>query len=132
MRRSKGVCSLALLLACWTAGPARGANKIDEKLAAELGKEVVAAAHPSARDISLLDYKESMQGGRLVLSIRMKYYGKVTSAKYAADVTITVDPSKEPPRVVDVAYKDDNNVPASKKNLKGVGDKIAGRLPKKL
>ena len=54
-----------------------------------------------------------MADGRLVLSIRMKYYGKVTSAKYTSDVTITIDPTKEPPRVVDVAYKDDNTVPAS-------------------
>jgi len=137
MRRSKGGSALALLfgaalLTCWAPVPALGANKIDEKLAETLGREVVAAAHPSARNISLLDYKESSRDGRLVLSIRMKYYGKVTSAKYTSDVTITVDPGKEPPRVVDVAYKDDNNVPASKKNLKNVGDRIAGRLPKKL
>ena len=136
MRRSKGGWALTLfsaaLLACWTTVPARGANKIDEKLATSLGRDVVAAAHPSARGISLLDYKESTRDGRLVLSIRMKYYGKVTSAKYTSDVTITVDPRREPPRVVDVDYKDDNKVPANKKNLKEVGDKLASQLPKKL
>src|SRR3954463_12644748 len=104
MRRSNGVWALALcsatVLACWTAGLAQGANKIDEKLAESLGREVVAAAHPSAQNISLLDYKETTNDGRLLLSVRMKYYGKVTSAKYTSEVTIALDPSKEPPRVV--------------------------------
>jgi hypothetical protein len=121
----------AALLACWAA-PARGANKIDEKLAASLGKEVVEAAHPTAQDISLLGYKETSKDGLLVLAIRMKYYGKVTSDKYTSNISILIDPSKTPPRVVDVDYKDDNKVPASKRRLKDVGDKLAKRLPKKL
>src|SRR5437763_15974283 len=98
MRSSRGLWGLALVsaaaLACW-ASPARAA-KVDEKLATALGREVVQAAHPTAKDVSLLDYKESMKDGRLVLSIKMKYFGKVTSAKYTANVTITVDPGKEP------------------------------------
>ena len=134
MRGSNGVWAVALVsavsLACW-ASPARAA-KIDEKLATSLGQEVVQAAHPSAKDVSLLDYKEATKDGRLVLSIKMKYYGKVTSAKYTANVTITVDPGKEPPKVVDVDYKDDNRVPASKKGLKEVNDRLQKHLPKKL
>ena len=134
MRRGRGAWAVALAgaaaLACWAA-PARAA-KVDDKLATELGQEVVQAAHPTAKDISLLEHKETATDGRLVLHIRMKYYGKVTSEKYTADVTITVDPSKEPPRVVDVAYKDDNRVPASRRGLKEVNDKVERRLPKKL
>jgi hypothetical protein len=135
MRRSNGVWALALfgaaILAC-RAAPAHGANKIDEKLAASLGKDVVEAAHPTAKDISLLEYKESTKDDRLVLSIKMKYHGKVTKAKYTSNVTITLDLSKDPPKVVDVVYKDDNKVPASKKRLKAVGDQLAKRLLKKI
>jgi len=135
MRRGEGVWVLALVsaafLACWAATPALGANKIDKELAGKLGRDVVAAAHPSAKDISLLDYQESTKDGRLVLHVKMKYYGKLTTAKYTADVTITIDPTASPPRVVDVAYKDDNKIPANTKNLKNVGDEIAKRLPKK-
>jgi hypothetical protein len=135
MRSSNSVWALALVSAAslvgW-AGPARGAAKIDEKLAASLGQEVVQAAHPTAQAIALLKHKEATKDARLVLSVKMKYHGKVTSAKYTADVTIILDPSKEPPRVVDVHYKDDNKIPASKKGLKDVGGRLAKRLPKKL
>jgi hypothetical protein len=106
MRSSSGVWALTLLgaasLVCW-AGPT-GAKKVDEKLAETLGREVVQAAHPTAQNIALLDHKEATKDGRLVLSLKMKYYGKVTSAKYTANVTVILDPSKEPPRVVDVNY----------------------------
>jgi len=133
MRSSSGVWALALLgagsLVCW-AGPT-GAKKVDAKLAETLGREVVQAAHPTAQNVALLDHKEATKDGRLVLSTKMKYYGKVTSAKYTANVTIILDPTREPPRVVDVDYKDDNQIPASKKRLKDVSGRLEKLLPKK-
>jgi len=133
MRSSSSVWAVALVsaasLTCW-AGPPR-ATKIDEKLADKLGREVVQAAHPTAKDVALLDHKEATKDGRQVLSIKMKYYGKVTSAKYTANVTIILDPTREPPRVVDVDYKDDNQIPASKKRLKDVSGRLEKLLPKK-
>jgi hypothetical protein len=135
MRSSNGVRALALFsaaaLVCW-ATPARGDAKVDKKLATELGREVLQSAHPMAKDISLLEHKEATKDGHLVLSIKMRYFGKVTSAKYTADVTITLDPGKEPPKVLNVDYKDDNRIPASKAGLKDVREKVAKLLPKKL
>jgi hypothetical protein len=46
-------------LACWTA-PAPAANKIDDPLATALGKDIVEAAHPTAKNISLLEYQENI------------------------------------------------------------------------
>jgi hypothetical protein len=113
--------------------PARAANKIDDKLAAILGKDVVLAAHPTAQDPALLEYKETTpKDGRRVLHLKMKYFGKATSAKYLATITITIDTTKQPPRVLDLNYKDDNKIPSSKKKLKAVEDALTKKLPKKL
>jgi hypothetical protein len=137
MRRTKGVwlaavvlCAAAVL-AGWPA-PAR-AGKIDEKLAATLGKDVVLAAHPTAQDPALLDYRETTpKEGRLELNLKMKYFGKATSAKYTATIKITIDTTKEPPRVLDLDYKDDNKIPSSKKKLKDVEKSLEKKLPTKL
>jgi len=112
---------------------ARAGDKIDEKLAAILGKDVVLAAHPSAQDPAMLEYKETAgkEEGRLTLRIKMKYFGKVTSAKYVADITITIDTTKDPAKVLDLDYKDDNKVPSSSKKLKAVADDLTKKLPKK-
>ncbi len=124
-------CGLGLLGAWTTSG--RAAGKVDEKLAAVLGKEVELAAHPTAKDPALLDYKESTpKDGRLQLTVKMKYFGKITSAKYTATVTITVDTTKEPPRVIDIDYKDDNKIPASGKKLKALENTLGKKLPNKL
>jgi len=73
------LCGCAFLASGATA--ARAGDKIDEKLAAILGKDVVLAAHPSAQDPAL-QYKETpAKDGRVTLRIKMKYFGKVTSAK---------------------------------------------------
>jgi hypothetical protein len=137
MRIGKGMglamalCGCAFLMDGATA--ARAENKIDEKLAGILGKNVVLAAHPSAQDPALLEYKESAnKDGRMVLRLKMKYFGKATSAKYLATITITIDTSKETPRVLDLDYKDDNKIPTSKKKLKAVEDDLTKKLPKKL
>jgi hypothetical protein len=131
---SKRVAALALcavgLLAGQTA--ARAATIFDEKQATALGQAVVAAAHPTAKGIAYLEHKESVpKPGRVVLDVRMKYFGKVTSAKYTANVRITIDTSKDTLRVLDVEYKDDNKIPASKKNLRSVETKLTNMLPKK-
>jgi hypothetical protein len=124
------LCGCALLT-CGTAS-ARAENKIDEKLATILGKDVVFAAHPSAKDPALLEYKEtSPKDGRLMLRIKMKYFGKATSTKYLADITITIDTSKDTLRVLDLDYKDDNKIPSSKKKLKAVENDLTKKLPKK-
>jgi len=125
------LCGCAFLVG--GAAQARAANKIDEKRAAILGKEVVLAAHPTAQKVGLLEYKETApKAGRLVLRLKMRYFGKATDAKYLATVTITIDTTKEPPTVLDLDYKDDNKVPASKKKLKAVEDTLTKKLPKKL
>jgi hypothetical protein len=137
MRSSKGkglvvvLCGCAFLVAGAT--QARAADKIDEKLAASLGKDVVLAAHPTAKDPALLEYKETTpKAGRRVLQIKMRYFGKTTNAKYLATITITIDTTKEPPKVLDLNYKDDNKIPSSKKKLKAVEDALTKKLPKKL
>jgi hypothetical protein len=125
------VCGCAFLANGATS--ARAADKIDEKLAAILGKDVVLAAHPSAQDPALLEYKETAgKEGRLTLRLKMKYFGKVTSAKYEADITITIDTTKEAFKVLDLDYKDDNKVPSSKTKLKAVEDELTKKLPKKI
>jgi hypothetical protein len=124
-------CGCAFLT--YGATSAQAANKIDETLATILGKNVVLAAHPTAKDPALLEYKETTpKDGRMVLRLKMKYFGKATSAKYLADITITIDTTKEPPRVLDLDYKDDNKIPTSKKKLKEVEDYLTKKLPKKL
>jgi hypothetical protein len=125
------LCGCALLT--YGAASARAENKIDEKLAAILGKDVVLAAHPSAQDPALLEYKQTTpKDGRMVLRIKMKYFGKATSTKYVADITITIDTSKDTLRVLDLDYKDDNKVPSSKKKLKAVENDLTKKLPKKI
>ncbi len=108
-------------------------NKIDDKLAEVLGKDVVGAAHPTAKNAALIEYKESSpKAGRLTMNIKMKYFGKVTKKEYKADVTLTLDTSDSPPKVLDLEYKDDNKVPASKAKLKLMPDALSKKLPKKL
>jgi hypothetical protein len=125
------LCGCAFLLTGATS--ARAENKIDKKLAAILGKDVVLAAHPTAKDPALLEYKETApKDGRLVLALKMRYFGKLTSVKYLATVTITIDTSKKPARVQDLDYKDDNKIPSSKKKLKAVEAELTKKLPKKL
>ncbi|HEV3258689.1 MAG TPA: hypothetical protein VG013_17570 [Gemmataceae bacterium] len=126
------VCGCALLT-CGAAS-ARAENKIDEKLATILGKDVVLAAHPSAQDPALLEYreKETPKDGRLMLHIKMKYFGKATSTKYLANITITIDTSKDTLRVLDLDYKDDNKIPSSKKKLKAVENELTKKLPKQI
>jgi hypothetical protein len=137
MRSTRGVWFTLVAVAAVVAllggtGPAQAA-KVDEQLAKTLGRTVVVAAHPTAQKVEMTDYKVSTpKDGRLVLDIRMKYFGKVTSAKYLASVRITLDTTKEPPKVVDINYKDDNKIPASKKGLKNAEDLVARKLPKKL
>jgi len=126
------VVGTAVVLTGW-GNSAQAANKIDKKLASILGKNVVEAAHPTAKDISMIDYKEAIpKEGRLVLNIKMKYYGKVSDTKYLADVKITIDNSSQPPKVLDVSYSDDNKIPASKSKLKNVESELTRKLPKTL
>lgn len=123
-------CGVALVVG---AAPAPAANKIDETAAANIGKQVVLAAHPTAQDPALLEYKETTpQEGRLALEIKMKYFGKTTSAKYTATITVTIDTTKEPPHVVDLSYTDDNTIPWSRKKVKAAEGEIGKQLPKKL
>ncbi len=117
-----------LLFACWPAS-AFEADKIPERLAASLGKDVVEAAHPTAKNISLREHKETTKDGLLVLSITMGYEGKVTSRKYTAEITITIDTRKAPPRVMDVVYKDNNKLWAGKYRLATVDASLEKRLP---
>src|SRR5262249_33508911 len=105
----------------------RAAPQLEEGLAASLGKDVVEAAHHTAQKISILEHKESDSNGHLVASLKMIYHGRFTEAKYTASISITIDPAK-PPRVVDVAYKDDNKIPANKKRLEAVRRDLEKRL----
>ena len=43
-----------------------------------------------------------------------------------------IDTTKEPPRVLDLDYKDDNKIPSSKKKLKDVEKSLEKKLPTKL
>ena len=49
------------------------------------------------------------------MNIKMYYMGKVTKRKYSATIKLTLDTSSNPPKVLDIDYKDDNKLPASKK-----------------
>jgi hypothetical protein len=127
--KTVALCGIALVLG----GPAvaRAANQFDERQTTNLGRTVVTAAHPRAKEITYLDHKESTpKQGRFVLEVRMKYYGKVTSNKYTATIRITIDSGKNPQRVIDVDYKDDNKMPSNKKKLKAVEAKLTDMLPK--
>jgi hypothetical protein len=125
-----GLCS-AVLLASWAT--AVQAAKIDEKLAAILGKDIINAAHPTAKNPKLVKWSSKKdKNGRVILTLKMKYGGAVTKTVYDADITVTIDATKEPPTVLDLNYKDDNRIPASKKKLKAVQSTIAKKLPKKL
>jgi len=48
-----------------------------------------------------------------------------------ADITITIDTTKEPATVLDLDYKDDNKIPSSKKKLKAVSNDLAKKLRRK-
>jgi TPR repeat protein len=105
----------------------KAAPPVGDSLAADLGKDVVEAAHPSAKKVSLLEHKESSSNGRLVTSLKVTYHGKFTGVAYTANIRITIDPGK-PPRVVDLVYKDDNKITANKKRLEGVRPDLEKRL----
>jgi hypothetical protein len=134
MRRVRsGVLALgaAVLLAAW-ATPVQAA-KIDNKLAAILGKDIINAAHPTAKNPKLVKWNTKKDdNNRLMLNLEMTYDGAISKTTYKAKITVTIDATKEPPTVLDLKYTDDNRIPASKKKLKAVQTEVAKKLPKKL
>ena len=98
------------------------------------GKAVARGFHMSRQDAKVVriepdkgqvfvEYKEdSSDKKRLVMNIKMYYHGKATDKKYNANVKLTLDTSSSPPRVLDIDYKDDNKIPASK--LRDVSDVV--------
>ena len=113
---------------------AQAKNKIDDKTAFLLGKDVVKNARPTGQKITFVEYKEdSSEKKRLVMNIKMSYLGKATKKKYNANIKLTLDTSSNPPKAVDVEYKDDNKVPVVKKvKAKARLDALSKKLPKEL
>jgi len=129
---------LGLGLTAWAAaraddeGPVR-INKRggdEKKFAAALGKEILKAAHTTAKDPTLVKYETvKPKGGRTDLKITMEYAGAlsgaVTSKKYTAHIDVKIDSAnKDAWEVLNIDYKDDNKVPFSAKKVQELIKKL--------
>jgi hypothetical protein len=106
----------------------RGTSEKEEKaFVGEVARTIVSEARTSAKDITLQEYKLTDRGaGRTEPKISAGYKGAVTSTKYTADITVSLDTRKPDQwEVLKIDYTDNN------KNLVGFSRKNVDALVQK-
>jgi hypothetical protein len=106
----------------------RGTGEKEEKaFVEEVARTIVNEARTSAKDVTLQEYKFTDRGaGRKELKISAGYKGAVTTTKYTADITVSLDTSKRDKwEVLKIDYTDNN------KNLVGFSRKRVDALVEK-
>jgi hypothetical protein len=83
------------------------------------GTAVVKAAHPTAKNIDLVEHKYTTpKPNRTDLAVKMEYHGKATNKRYVANIVVKIDSSnKDAWEVLNIDYSDNNNVPYSAKKV---------------
>jgi hypothetical protein len=116
------VCSLALVSAVRgddepPSFKKRGTN--EKAFAQDVGLAILKAAHPTGKKAAMEKYELSdLKAGRKEMRLNLEYSGAVTGRKYKAEVVLTIDSTNPDAwEVLDIEYKDTNNIPENKKNL---------------
>ncbi len=91
----------------------------EKRFVTATGAAVVKAAHPTAKNIDLVEYKYSNpKPNRTDLALKMEYHGKATNKRYVANIVVKIDSSnKDAWEVLNIDYSDNNNVPYSAKRV---------------
>ena len=91
----------------------------EKRFVTAAGTAVVKAAHPTAKNIDLVEYKYTTpKPNRTDLALKMEYHGKATNKRYVATIVVKIDSSnKDAWEVLNIDYSDNNNVPYSAKKV---------------
>ena len=91
----------------------------EKRFVTAAGTAVVKAAHPTAKNIDLVEYKYTTpKPNRTDLAIKMEYHGKATNKRYVANIVVKIDSgNKDAWEVLNIDYSDNNNVPYSAKKV---------------
>jgi len=101
--------------------PSFGKRGDDEKVfVRKVGEAIVKAARAKPAKLELKKYeKKKLKGkdGRTNLHITMGWAGSITGKKFTSDIVVQLDSSdKDKWEVLNIKYKDDNNVSLAKPN----------------
>ena len=91
----------------------------EKRWVTSVGEAIIKAAHPTGRKRDLVKYEFlTPKPNRTELTIKMEYYGLVSSKKYVADITVKIDSTnKDAWEVLNIDYVDNNNVSANFKKI---------------
>jgi hypothetical protein len=97
----------------------------EKEFMAKVGDAIVHAARPTAKKISLVEYKvERPKAGRTDFNIKMEFHGIATGTRYVADIVVLTDTSdKDKWEVLNIKYND-NSKSVTGYNEKNVQDLI--------
>lgn len=113
--KSSSAAILAALLALFVTSPGHAQPAFknrkgpEKEFVAQVGEATVKAARTKPTKIALEEYKITTPArDRKVMTIRMTWYGAVTGKKFASDIKITIDATKQDRwEVLDIEYADD-------------------------
>jgi hypothetical protein len=124
----------AMLLACCPVAARLAADDVsfkkrgneEKRFVTAVAEAVVKAAHPTAKKVSLLKYEYTQpKPNRTELVLKVEYHGAVTNKTYVADVVLKIDSSdKNAWEVLNIAFTDNNNLPASQNRIQALIKKL--------